>query len=207
MKKALTLVIVFALGAACWHLLQAFYIHQKAELAQSLLERAWDRTLRKQRSASDLFVDSTELLQEKPWSWSDSWPIARLSFPTHDQSFIILNQGTGRSLAFAPSHIAGSAELGQPGVSVIGGHKDTHFDFLQHVQLADDFWLELPNGEKYLYKVRGVEIADITQSRLSLDAEEPVIALVACYPFNLNESRGPLRYLVIGEPSAADYPI
>lgn len=207
MKKIIVLTVIFALGAACWHLVHALYIQQKAELAQGLLEKAWDKTMRKHQALTTSLVKPAVMIQEKPWSWSDSWPIARLSFPSHDRDLIVLNHGTGRSLAFAPSHIAGSAQPGQPGVSVIGGHKDTHFEFLQDIELAEDFWLELPSGERYLYRVRGIEIADVTRSRLSLESEKSLIALVACYPFGLEEANGSLRYLVIGEPSVVDFPI
>ena len=61
------LAILAALcGAAL--LLQGVWIPAKAALAQILLERAWQRT----RAGETAVV---------PWSWADTWPIARLEVP------------------------------------------------------------------------------------------------------------------------------
>jgi sortase A len=194
MKKITVFVCLVMASATSWNLLQAAYIHGKAELAQQLLNHAWEQTMKHQ---------STTM---KPWAWSDSWPVARLTFPEQHQSFVVLNQGTGRSLAFAPSHLAGSAELGEQGVAVIGGHKDTHFKFLEQVQLQDEIELQLPEQGYVSYRVTHIEIADITQSSIALDAEKPTLALVACYPFTLAESGGPLRYVVVAE-AMGEFPV
>src|SRR5882757_3369108 len=44
---------------------QGAYIHAKALLAQVLLERAFNTTI-------------ATGLQTKPWSWADTWPVARI---------------------------------------------------------------------------------------------------------------------------------
>ena len=47
---------------------QGVWIHAKARLAQVLLERAFAETIRSGREV-------------KPWSWVDTWPIARIDVP------------------------------------------------------------------------------------------------------------------------------
>ena len=44
---------------------QGAYIHAKAMLAQVLLERAFEKTIPSGR-------------ETKPWSWADTWPVARI---------------------------------------------------------------------------------------------------------------------------------
>jgi len=44
---------------------QGAYIHAKALLAQVLLERAFSETIASGREV-------------KPWSWADTWPVARI---------------------------------------------------------------------------------------------------------------------------------
>jgi len=44
---------------------QGAYIHAKALLAQVLLERAFTETIATGR-------------ETKPWSWADTWPVARI---------------------------------------------------------------------------------------------------------------------------------
>ncbi|PCI43877.1 MAG: class GN sortase [Moraxellaceae bacterium] len=196
MKAFNSFVIGLVLLFAGWNLIQMVFIYGKAEVAQILLEKAWQRTLL--NHTVEGHNHDSEL--ERPWAWSDSSPIAKLIFPDQDKELIVLNNGTGRSMAFAPSHLAGSAEFGNNGVTVIGGHKDTHFDFLEHTLIKDDFWVQLPNGEFKPYRVTGIQVADVTSSELLLEADHSVIVLVACYPFSTLVSGGDLRYLVIAEP-------
>ena len=196
MKPINSFVIGLVLLCASWNLIQMVFIYGKAEVAQILLEKAWQRTLLHHAVVSH----SNDSSMERPWAWSDSSPIAKLIFPDQDRELIVLNNGTGRSMAFAPSHLAGSAEFGSNGVTVIGGHKDTHFDFLEHTLIEDEFWVQLPDGEFKAYRVTGIQVADVSSSEILLESDHSVIVLVACYPFSTLETGGDLRYLVIAEP-------
>lgn len=168
----------------------------KAFLAQWLLEESWHKS---QQLGG----------QYKPWPWADTWPMARISFPARNQQLIVLNGASGRNLAFAPAHLSASAKPGEPGVSVIGGHRDTHFAFLEQVRIGEGLDLELPNGTRQVFRISEIHIADIRHSQIALEADRPVLVLVACYPFRTLETDSPLRYLVIAEsvapePSAVD---
>lgn len=174
------------IGMAIWNLGSGVYMSAKAILAQWLLQEAWHKS---QRMGGHY----------KPWPWADTWPLARLHFVSRDQHLIVLNGASGRNLAFAPAHLSASVKPGESGVSVIGGHRDTHFAFLEQVQIGESFELERADGLRQSFRVSEIHIADIRQSQIALEADRPVLALVACYPFRTLERDSPLRYLVIAE--------
>src|SRR6202171_2881051 len=94
------------------------FIRAKAAVAQVLLERAWAQTVETRRPV-------------KAWAWADTWPVARISFPRLDRSAVVLEEAGGEALAFGPTHVAATPEPGENGISVIAGHRDTHFAFIK----------------------------------------------------------------------------
>lgn len=160
-----------------------FWIPVKAEIAQILLERAWHAV----RAGND---------DARPWPWADTSPLARLSIPQLDVAWIVLSGASGRNLAFAPSHLDGSALPGDPGVTLIAGHRDTHFEALAELTEGTDLVLETAAGEIYRYDVSMLEIVDSTKSTLRLDSETPMLILTTCYPFDALNPGGPLRFVV-----------
>lgn len=184
-----------------WQIGHSGYLLAKAELAQWLLEQAWQEmqlarkeAMRLQGDAVDFHVDGLA-----PWPWADTWPMARMHWPSLQQDQIVLAGASGRNLAFGPAHLSASVLPGEVGVSVIGGHRDTHFAFLQDVMIGDQFVLETAEGIRIGFQVKEIHITDVRHSRIALDASIPKIALVACYPFVDWEAGSPLRYLVIAE--------
>jgi len=161
----------------------ALWIPVKAELAQHLLERAWLRTLEGEPDA-------------KPWPWADTWPVARLTVKQRDVDLIVLAGGSGRTLAFGPGHLSASAMPGETGNAIIGGHRDTHFQFLRNVEVGELLGMETTRGQRHIYKVVGVDIVDSRKGSLVLDTDAAMLTLVTCYPFDALEAGGPLRYVV-----------
>ena len=93
---------------------------------------------------------------------------------------------------------------GEEGVTLIGGHRDTHFEFLQYLQLNTLLSLQLPSGEELYYRVSKTRIVDTdTHPRPQLVGSENTLLLVTCFPFNTLESGGPLRYVVSAKPIAS----
>ena len=166
-----------------WQLGQGAYIPAKAWLAQGLMQRAWIR------------AGSGEV-RAAPWPWADTWPVARLTARSGAVDLIVLAGDSGRTLAFGPGHVSASAMPGDVGNAVIGGHRDTHFQFLQHVELGEQFSIESSEGEMHLYKVFAVDIVDSRKGSLLLDTPSAILSLVTCYPFDAREAGGPLRYVV-----------
>ncbi|MDH5241826.1 MAG: class GN sortase [Gammaproteobacteria bacterium] len=177
----LLVATLFCLGF--WQLGHGAYIPAKAWLAQELMQRAWTRTGLGEDRAT-------------PWPWADTWPVARLTARTAEIDLIVLAGGSGRTLAFGPGHLSASAMPGEVGNTVIAGHRDTHFRFLEHLRAGELLNVESNKGVKHLYQVVATEIVDSRKGSLLLDTDTAILSLVTCYPFHTRETGGPLRYVV-----------
>jgi sortase A len=161
---------------------QGAWIHLKAALGQWLVARAWSEQLASGGHPA-------------PWPWADTWPVARLSVEKQGLSQFVLANASGRNMAWGPTHVAPSALPGLPGHSVISGHRDTHFSFLQEVDPGDILSVENADGVVH-YEVVLTEIMDVRSEQLSLDPDGQWLTLVTCYPFDAVTAGGPLRYAV-----------
>ena len=179
--RRLALGALIALGVAL--LAAGFWMPAKAELAQHLLNRAWDRTTDGDAAA-------------KPWPWADTHPVARLTLPGGGEPMTVLAGASGRNLAFAPALLDGSAAPGTHGVTVIAGHRDTHFRRLAALAIGDDLKLERPDGSVYVYEVTDLDVVDSAHAELRLDADESIVVLVTCWPFEAVTPGGSWRYVV-----------
>ena len=162
------------------------YLHAKAQLAQWLLHAAWNET---RETGAPV----------KPWPWADTHPVARLVAPGHDADVLVLAGASGRTLAFGPGHLDGSALPGDAGNAVITAHRDTHFRFLRTVAPGDELVVERADGASRHFRIRGAYVADYRDLRLPRDTTVPMLTLVTCYPFDALNPGGPLRYVVIAE--------
>ena len=166
-----------------WQLGQGAYIPAKAWVAQELMLRAWDRAAGGQ-------------VNPAPWPWADTWPVARMFAKDGDVDLIVLAGGSGRTLAFGPGHLSASSLPGQRGNSVIAGHRDTHFSFLQYLAVGESLRIETSDGRELFYTVVDLDVVDSRRGSLVLDTDESMLSLVTCYPFNAIEAGGPMRYVV-----------
>jgi sortase A len=162
---------------------QAGWIYTKAWLAQFLMECAWSRTLEGEERV-------------KPWSWADTWPVARLTAPRLDKEQLILEGASGRTLAFAPGHLAGSALPGTSGNMVVAGHRDTHFAFLRDLEKDDLLVVGTPDGQEHRYRVVSSGIVHENQTEVLVPRGDGALTLVTCYPFDAIVPGGPLRFVV-----------
>jgi sortase A len=187
-RPALLLAGLLA-AAGAWQLGSAGWLFAKAELAQLLLGRAWQRTLAGEA-------------ETRPWSWADTWPVARLEAPEHGIDLYVLAGGTGRTLAFGPGHLDGTPLPGAPGRSVIAAHRDSYFRFLKElapgehlrVQTADGKWREFVAAEGIVFDTR--------KERLQLaQTGQPELVLVTCFPFDAPFAGSPLRYVLRAIPA------
>jgi len=169
-----------------WCTIQGGWIHAKAALAQVLLERAWSETAGGRGPT-------------RPWPWADTRPVGRLQVPAHGVDLVVLAGATGRTLAFAPGHLSGSADLGAPGNAVVAGHRDTHFAFLEQLQVGDEIRTESAEGRVRIYRVIGRTVRDERDATV-LDRWGPsMLTLITCFPFDTPIPGGPLRYVVEAE--------
>lgn len=160
---------------------QAGLIHAKAVLAQVLLERAWQR-------------GQAQGMATKPWPWADIRPIAVLSAPTLGVQQYVLDDHSGEALAFGPGLVMQDSDAGS--VKVLAGHRDTHFNFLQHLAPGMRVTLTVVGREPQTYEIRAREILDARIDDLPLQRLAPTLFLVTCYPFDAVSNRGPWRFVL-----------
>ena len=176
--------VLLALGA--WQLGSAGYIHAKARLAQVLLGQAWAATLEGGGP-------------QRPWPWADTAPVARLQVPALGVDLFVLAGASGRTLAFGPGHLDGTAAPGAPGHSVVSGHRDTHFRFLQDLAPGMEIRVQNTDGRWQSYRAGEGQVIDARNARFEVASDRPALSLVTCWPFDAIEAGGPLRYLVFAE--------
>jgi len=186
--------IILALAAfGLWQASAGLYIHAKAWLAQRLIASAWSSTLAGEHEV-------------KPWPWADTWPVARLQHLASRSDLYVLADASGRSLAFGPGWLSGSALPGTIGNSVIAAHRDTHFRFMRSLQIGDELRVQTVEAGEQQYRVVEMRVIDTRSDRISFVADESLITLVTCYPFDAIVPGGPLRFIATArfEPPSAD---
>lgn len=155
------------------------YIPVKAQLAQILLERAFDQSVASGRPT-------------KPWGWADAMPVARITVPRLGVSEVILSGGSGQAMAFGPTELAtGEAS----NVKMLAAHRDTHFAFIKRAKVGDIITLEPIAGRHVPYRVTGKQIVRWDQFALSRTFARPTLGLVTCYPLDATQ-HGPLRMVM-----------
>jgi sortase A len=171
--------------AGLWLAGSGLYIHAKAALAQILLNRAFAAEV-----ASGAVV--------KPWSWADTWPVARIEVPRLAASAIVLAGGSGQALAFGPGHLERTPEAGEPGIAVYAAHRDTHFAFLGRIEPGDEIVVTRRDGTVVRFSVTHTEVVRWDASGIDPAAPGRRLALVTCWPLD-SVLPGPLRYVVYAD--------
>ncbi len=164
---------------------QGLWMHAKAKLAQILLEQAFTETIKTGQTV-------------KPWSWADTWPIARIEVPRLHANAIVLHGSSGQALAFGPGHVETTPHAGGHGTAVYSAHRDTHFRFLKDIVAGDEIRVTLKTGETYRYRVSGTSVVHWDRSGIDPFADGRHLILATCWPLDATFP-GPDRYLVHAE--------
>jgi sortase A len=175
LAAALALIGLVLIGQALW-------IHAKALVAQVLLDRAFAQTL---ATGHDV----------KPWSWADTWPVARVTFPRLNRSVIVLAGSSGQALAFGPGQVEQTPPPGERGTTVYAAHRDTHFSFLGEVIPGDEIRVTRRDGAGVLFRVTHASVVRWDDSGLDPRAAGRHLVLATCWPLDA-ATASPLRYLV-----------
>ncbi|MCK1393363.1 class GN sortase [Bradyrhizobium sp. 1] len=170
---ALVGVILFGDGA---------YIHAKAWLAQVLLDRAFNESVTTGRAV-------------KPWSWADTWPVARIEVKRIGASAIVLDGTSGQALAFGPGHLNQTVDAGERGIAVYAAHRDTHFRFLRNVAIGDAIDVTRSDGKHFRYRADSSAVVHFDTSGIDPAAQGFELVLATCWPFDAITS-GPERYVL-----------
>jgi len=161
---------------------QGGYIHAKAWLAQVLLQRAFTETIATGRDT-------------KPWSWADTWPVARIEVKRIGASAIVLSGSSGQALAFGPGHVEFTADAGERGVAVYSAHRDTHFRFLKDVRIGDEIEVTTRDGKTFRYRADSHSVVRFDQSGIDPSSDGYELVLSTCWPLDA-VTPGPDRYLL-----------
>ena len=179
-------LFVSLISLSIWQLFEAGYIQAKAWIAQQMIQVAWMDT-----------VTSTKAQQ--PWPWADTQAVARLTAQDGTIDLVVLSGTSGKTLAFGPGHMAGTAEPGHFGNVVLSGHRDTHFAFLKSLGIGDKINLQASDGNTKVYEVFGAEVVHQNDVAVAMDAGDDRITLITCYPFDALIPGGPMRYVVVAK--------
>lgn len=161
---------------------QGAYIHAKALLAQILLQRAFAETIATGHPT-------------KPWSWADTWPVARIEVKRIGASAIVLAGSSGQALAFGPGHVELTPDAGERGVAVYSAHRDTHFRFLKNVAIGDEIDVTRGDGRIFRYRADATSVVRFDASGIDPLSNGYELVLSTCWPFDALTS-GPDRYLL-----------
>jgi sortase A len=161
---------------------QGAYIHAKALVAQILLRQAFEQTVATGRDV-------------KPWSWADTWPIARIEIKRLHAETIVLAGSSGQALAFGPGHVELTPDAGERGVAVYAAHRDTHFRFLKDVIVGDEIDITRRDGQTFHYRVDGSSVVRFDASGIDPFGSGYELVLSTCWPFDAVTS-GPDRYIL-----------
>jgi sortase A len=161
---------------------QGVWIHAKALLAQVLLERAFAASLETGRDT-------------KPWSWADTWPVARIELPRLRKSAIALNGSSGQALAFGPGHMELTPEAGDIGTAVYSAHRDTHFSFVRDIGVGDEIRVTRRDGIISRFRVTHMSVVPFDATGIEPSAPGRQLVLATCWPLD-GTTATPLRYLV-----------
>jgi sortase A len=158
------------------------YIHAKALFAQVLLDRAFNASI-----ATGHIV--------KPWSWADTWPVARIEVQRLHASAIVLAGSSGQALAFGPGHVELTPDAGERGVAVYSAHRDTHFRFLRDVAIGDEIDITQGDGRRFRYRADSAAVVRFDASGIDPLTDGYELVLSTCWPFDAL-TPGPERYIL-----------
>ena len=175
------LVVLAACGLALS--VQAAWIPAKAGVAQALFHRAWERAQDGEAKPA-------------PWPGADTWPIARLSAPVRGREVYVLAGASGRTLAFGPGHVDGTARPGTLGNVALAGHRDTHFAFLKDLEPGELLLLETADGRTERYRVANAQVVHESETWVLEPVPAKVLTLITCHPFDAVFPGGAMRYVV-----------
>jgi sortase A len=174
------ITIVFVLGLVLFG--QGVTIHAKALLAQVLLQRAFAETVATGHTI-------------KPWSWADTWPVARIEIKRLHASAIVLAGSSGQALAFGPGQVELTPDAGEPGVAVYSAHRDTHFRFLKDVAIGDEIAITRSDGKVFRFRADSSSVVRFDAAGIDPLSSGTELVLSTCWPFDA-VTPGPTRYLL-----------
>ena len=107
--------------------------------------------------------------------------VARLIIPRLDLQEVVIQGTSYKALKAGPGHLVQTPLPGNPGNSVLAGHRDTFFRKLNDLQLGDPIMIER-GGRTYRFEVTRRKIVDPGDISVLKPSTEPMLTLITCYP-------------------------
>jgi sortase A len=104
-----------------------------------------------------------------------------LSIPKLNFSAVVVEGTSRRQLLLGPGHMPKSAAPGEPGNSVITGHRDTFFRHIADLDKGDQILVQR-SGSSYTYEVSYKKIVKPTDLWVTEPSSDARLTLVTCYP-------------------------
>jgi len=82
---------------------------------------------------------------------------------------------------------------------ILTGYLDTHFRFLEKLQVGGIILVQARTGGWHRFTMRDRQIVDSRPATISTQEDKRQLILVTCYPFHAIVPGGPLRYMVTAE--------
>jgi sortase A len=169
---------------------RALYLHAKAQLAEFLIQQAWYHSLKTGRP-------------QAPWSWADTYPVARLRIPHLGFDEFVLEGATPRTLAFGPARMQSGAAMGEPGNILLAGHRTSWFRRLKGIAKNDRVELEWFDGHtgphQRVYRVVAICIVEPKDDAMLAATPQDALTMITCYPFSPSPY-SPKRFIVRAIP-------
>ena len=128
--------------------------------------------------------------------------VGRLEIPRLKVSAVVLEGSDGGTLRVGLGRVKGTAEPGEEGNVVVGGHRDTFFRPLRGIRAGDRVTLVTPRG-RYGYVVEWTAVVDPGDRRSLGATAERSLTLVTCFPFRY-VGPAPQRFVVRARQVAPD---
>ena len=122
---------------------------------------------------------------------------ARLLIPKIQLDVVVIEGTSRKALLVGPGHLSNTAAPGQPGNSVLAGHRDTFFRRLGEL-VRGDFINVSRGGKEYRYRVTRTQIVDPTSTEVLESTSGYHLTLITCYPFHYL-GPAPKRFIVFAD--------
>jgi sortase A len=120
--------------------------------------------------------------------------VGRLDIPRLHMSAIVLEGADEKTLDRGVGRISATADPGEAGNVVLGGHRDTFFRPLRGIRRGDAIAVTTPAG-RFRYRVEWTQVVRPEETGVLMTTPDPVLTLVTCYPFRYLGS-APQRFIV-----------
>ncbi|XOV78600.1 MAG: sortase domain-bontaining protein [Aestuariibacter sp.] len=131
--------------------------------------------------------------RQKPWFWSDTWPVVSLSFPERQELLYVLAGAELEVLRHGPGHVLNSAFPGQVGNALIQSHGDGYFDFLPTMTEGELIEVESQYG-RTLFRVTSTRITSDSPQELAGSGVDRELTLITPYQ---SQSQAQAFYFVV----------